>query len=469
MILAEGNMIVPVDETNLDDAAVIHSVSWKESHRTFCAPEFVEMHTPERQRAYLSSKLKNGTKLYLLTEEKPVGIVSVTDSLIEDLYVLPDLQNMGYGTRLLQYAMDQCTDTPALWILENNTGAERIYCRMGFVKTGRRKPIADGLDEIEFALGSDQKESEMNHVLETERLFLREMNRDDFEPLYRILADSVIMCHDPYSFDESRVRDWIERNRTCYRKNGFGLWAVCIRRTGEMIGDCGLTLQNINGKMLPEIGYHIRRDCRHKGYAKEAAKAVRDWAFRNTDYPALYSCCKYTNEPSVRTAESVGMQFLCEYPDDSDCLTYVSVISKERWLNELTEKMIRWAESRIGSSGYAGWCLSFIEDALEKSNGIEIFGGDSAKTSCEMYKDAIQDGTPERGAFVFYDCLCSSDDGPVNYGHCGISLGGGNMIHAWDQVRTDDYIQVGNMTALTGDHPRYIGWVPLLRVLTQKP
>jgi RimJ/RimL family protein N-acetyltransferase len=108
-----------------------------------------------------------------------------------------------------------------------------------------------------------------------------------------------------------------------------------------MIGDCGLTLQNINGELLPEIGFHIRRDCQRMGYAKEAARAVRDWAFRNTDYPALYSYCKYTNEPSFRTAESIGMRFACEYPDEINGKTHVSVISREDWLSERTESMIR--------------------------------------------------------------------------------------------------------------------------------
>ena len=166
-------------------------------------------------------------------------------------------------------------------------------------------------------------------IIETERLFLREMDMNDYEALYRVLADAEIMQHYPYVFDEERVRAWIGRNMKRYQANGFGLWAVCLKESGEMIGDCGLTLQNINGEMLPEIGYHIRRDCQRRGYAREAAGAVRDWAFANTDYPALYSYCKYTNGPSIRTAESIGMHFDCEYPDEANGITHVSVIRRD--------------------------------------------------------------------------------------------------------------------------------------------
>ncbi len=165
--------------------------------------------------------------------------------------------------------------------------------------------------------------------IETERLYLREMDESDFDALYKVLADREIMKHYPYSFDEDRVREWISRNMKRYEDFGFGLWAVCLKETGEMIGDCGLTLQNIEGEMLPEIGYHIRADQQKKGYAREAAAAVRDWAFNNTDYPALYSYCKYTNVPSYKTAESIGMHFEKEYPDEANEITHVSVIRRE--------------------------------------------------------------------------------------------------------------------------------------------
>ena len=147
-------MIIPVDGSNIRGAAAIHSASWQESHRSFCSPDFVALHTPEHQLAYLQEKLEQGSRLFMLTDGDPVGIVSVTGSLIEDLYILPDRQRRGYGTLLLRYAVRQCTGVPTLWILENNRDAERLYRREGFRATGRRNAITDGLDEIELALAA---------------------------------------------------------------------------------------------------------------------------------------------------------------------------------------------------------------------------------------------------------------------------------------------------------------------------
>jgi len=135
---------------------------------------------------------------------------------------------------------------------------------------------------------------------------------------------------------------------------------------------------------------------------------------------------------------------------------------------EIIDNTLARAEAGLGDAGYAGWCLSFVEDALEQSNGIEIFGGDSAKESSLLYSDALQSGTPARGAFVFYDCLCPYEAGLINWGHVGLSLGDGRVIHAWDVVRIDDYLAIEQLTALSGDHPKYIGWVPVERVLAQK-
>ena len=174
--------------------------------------------------------------------------------------------------------------------------------------------------------------------LETERLFLREMTTDDFDALYKVLSDKEIMQHYPYTFDEERVRQWINRNIRRYKTFGFGLWAVCLKETGEMIGDCGLTMQVIHDEIRPEIGYHIRRDMQKKGYAKEAASAVRDWTFNNTPFMEIYSYMKYTNIPSSKTAESYGCQQVDEYEDDVNKITKVFKITREQWDEKFFEK-----------------------------------------------------------------------------------------------------------------------------------
>jgi len=84
--------------------------------------------------------------------------------------------------------------------------------------------------------------------------------------------------------------------------------AVVLKETNEFIGDCGITIQNIDGEMLPEIGYHIHKKYWRRGFAKEAARAVRDWAFQNTEYDTIYSYMKYTNVGSYSTAIANGMR-----------------------------------------------------------------------------------------------------------------------------------------------------------------
>lgn len=174
-------------------------------------------------------------------------------------------------------------------------------------------------------------------VIETERLILREMTESDLNALYAVWADAENMKHYSYTFDEARVREWINRNIERYKIFGFGLWAVVLKETGEVIGDCGLTMQTINGLIKPEIGYHIRKNSQRKGYAAEAAKAVRDWTFTNTPFNMIYSYMKYDNIPSCKTAMAYGCQLVDEFEDNINKISKVYAISRARW-EELTKK-----------------------------------------------------------------------------------------------------------------------------------
>ena len=126
---------------------------------------------------------------------------------------------------------------------------------------------------------------------------------------------------------------------------------------------------------------------------------------------------------------------------------------------------VRWAQERLGATEYATWCLAFVEDAYEESNHVEIFGGSSAKESADEYEAASNTGEPLLGAFVFYDCSGPIKDEYKNWGHVGLHIGEGKVIHAWDKVRVDDYLDVQNLTPSLGwTKPQFIGWTPIERI-----
>ena len=168
-------------------------------------------------------------------------------------------------------------------------------------------------------------------TLETERLILRELTQEDFDALYPILSDPEIMQYYPAPFTPEKVHQWIDWNLDNYRTYGFGLWAVILKETGEFLGDCGITMQRIHGAMLPEIGYHIRRDYQRKGFASEAAARCMEYAFLEKSLPKVYSYMKYTNVGSYSTALKNGMKFVEEYPDPVNSFTRVYAISREEW------------------------------------------------------------------------------------------------------------------------------------------
>lgn len=80
-------------------------------------------------------------------------------------------------------------------------------------------------------------------ILETERLYLREMTQADFQPLCSILQDESTMYAYEGAFCDAEVQEWLDRQISRYQKWHFGLWAVVLKENDELIGQCGLTMQ----------------------------------------------------------------------------------------------------------------------------------------------------------------------------------------------------------------------------------
>ncbi len=144
-------------------------------------------------------------------------------------------------------------------------------------------------------------------ILETERLYLRELDQGDFEALCQILKDPAVMYAYEGAFDSGEVQEWLDRQIFRYQKWGFGLWAVILKESGELIGQCGLTMQPWKDQEVLEIGYLFRRLYWHKGYATEAARACKDYAFKTLGADEVCSIIRDTNTASQNVALRNGM------------------------------------------------------------------------------------------------------------------------------------------------------------------
>lgn len=170
-------------------------------------------------------------------------------------------------------------------------------------------------------------------IFETERLYLREMSQSDFDSLCKILRDEETMYAYNGAFDGSMVQEWLDKQLARYREYGFGLWAVCLKETDEMIGQCGITVQDWLGKEMLEVGYLFQRTYWHKGYATEAAKACKEYAFAKLGADEVCSIIRDNNIPSQKVALRNGMTrrdgVMVKHYRGEDMPHYLYLIRKE--------------------------------------------------------------------------------------------------------------------------------------------
>jgi RimJ/RimL family protein N-acetyltransferase len=149
-------------------------------------------------------------------------------------------------------------------------------------------------------------------VIETERLVLRELEPTDEDALARMFADPEVMRW--IGTGGVRTREvatrTIERERERYAERGWGEWATCRRDTGDMIGLCGLILwPDLDGVEELEVAYLLAGSAWGKGYATEAASAIRDFAIRELSRSRLVSLVYHDNVASAAVARKVGMSW----------------------------------------------------------------------------------------------------------------------------------------------------------------
>jgi ribosomal-protein-alanine N-acetyltransferase len=147
-----------------------------------------------------------------------------------------------------------------------------------------------------------------NKVLQTERMMLRQMERGDVDvALMGIFSDPVAMRYYPNTKSRQEAEEWVRRVQESYRDHGFGLWVAVLEDSGEFVGQCGLTVQEVEGKEEIEIGYLFLRKSWGQGLATEAARAARDHGFHMPGCERLVSLIDPGNLASRRVAAKVGL------------------------------------------------------------------------------------------------------------------------------------------------------------------
>ena len=317
------------------------------------AREENDLYSPEAERIftdnpdpinYLEEKrlginLKPGyvpaTTLWLVDNEMFIGEIHIRHQLTQALLnyggtigygIRYCKRHHGYGKLMLKLALIYCKKELNLRKVmitcnEDNYASEKVMLANGGIFT-------ELLPCEENSVSINIKKYWINvepHIIDCDRFFLREYQESDRQALSDIYQDAENMVYFGAPYDDkmmNRLMSWTFDN---YKKYGFGFWAIIDKKTGAFIGDCGLSMQNIDGEWLPEIGYHINKKYHNMHYATEAARLVKDYIFKNYIFDALYGYTVKENIGSIKVMLNNGMSFVKEFDKDGEHYVVYSV------------------------------------------------------------------------------------------------------------------------------------------------
>ena len=282
----------------------------------------------ERLGINLKPNCVPSTTLWLVDNEGFIGQINLRHQLTKDLLgfggtigygIRYSKRGHGYGKLMLKLGLKYCKKELNLrkvliTCYENNTASERVMIVNGGV-------FAELLPHEEDGKTFNIKKYWINiepHIIECDRFYLREYQESDYQSLSDIYQDVENMVYFGAPYDDKMMKRLMSWTFDNYKKYGFGFWAIIDKKTGAFIGDCGLSMQNIDGEWLPEIGYHINKKYHNMHYASEAAQLVKDYIFKNFTFDTLYGYTVKENIGSIKVMLNNGMSFIKEFDKDNE-------------------------------------------------------------------------------------------------------------------------------------------------------
>lgn len=144
--------------------------------------------------------------------------------------------------------------------------------------------------------------------IESERLGMRELVREDASSLYEFMKNIEVMYAWEHGFSQEEVEKWITDNQERYRVHGYGYYALVEKSSGKVVGTMGPLPERIEGKDVVGIGYILSKDYWGRGYATEGAQACVEYCFSVLNAPEIVCDIRPQNTASVAVAERIGMK-----------------------------------------------------------------------------------------------------------------------------------------------------------------
>ena len=312
----------------------------------FCSPEAEKIfdgsdNALEKMENYrLGINLKPGyvpaTTLWLVDNNEVYGQINIRHKLTKNLLnfggtigygVRYAKRGHGYGKLMLKLCLDYCRDILDMSKVMITCDYDN-YASEGVMLANGAK-LGEILDNPDLQEGHPKiKKYWINikpYIVKNNRFYLREYQESDYQALSEIYQDAENMKFFGAPYDDKKMRrlmDWTFDN---YRKYGFGFWAIIDKNSGQLVGDCGLSMQHIDGEWLPEIGYHLNKKYHHMGYASQAAQLVKEYIFKNYYFDTLYSYTFENHLDSIKVMQRNGMSFVKKYQDGDDTLVVYAV------------------------------------------------------------------------------------------------------------------------------------------------
>ena len=194
------------------------------------------------------------------------------------------------------------------WVLKETNAA--FYLKV-VPNDAYRKLIDDTIRKLVREWKDDGMEiktyTESLTVMETERLIIRKITRKDMGALLALMSKPEVMYAWEHGFEKKEVHQWLNRQLTRYRKDGYGYFAVILKENNKFIGQAGLMKSVIDGNNTVELGYMLDNVYWHHGYATEAARRCLQHAFEELGLQEVCCSIRPENSPSLRVAEAIGM------------------------------------------------------------------------------------------------------------------------------------------------------------------